>query len=288
MTLRTSGYRGHTSLMHICNAIGNSLPPLYVFQGQRRVVGILAGAPEGAQYALSESGYFTEENFIHVIEFINKHTPSSPRLLILDGHTSHFAPAALGLFVAWDIRVLCLPSHTSHLLQVADLTVFGPFKKRMEESCEAYRLKHQHDINKYDIAAITCHPWNEAIKPSNVTAGFKRAGIWPLNKLAVSSDKYKLQLIDTSTASASTSPITSTCSRPVCVPFQMQSCVCTSTCTSISSESVSAAVMSSTSGKNTILTIPSTTYTKVAPNPKHFQHQSGNHAHGLPSPPHVT
>ena len=75
--------------MHVCNVIGNSLPPLYVFhnKGQRRVVGILAGAPEGAQYALSESGYFTEE--ILSMSSSSKRTPASPRLLILDGHTSH-------------------------------------------------------------------------------------------------------------------------------------------------------------------------------------------------------
>ncbi len=195
VTLRTSGYRGHTSMMHICNAVGASLPPLYVFQGKRRAAGLLKGAPEGSAYALSESGYFTEENFIHVITYMNTHTPSTPRLLIVDGHTSHFEPAALDLCVASHISLLCLPAHTSHLIQVADLTVFGPFKSGMAESCERYRLQHQHDINKYDMAAITSQPWLNAVRPSNVIAGFKRSGIWPLNKLAVPDKAFKLGLL---------------------------------------------------------------------------------------------
>jgi hypothetical protein len=37
-------------LMHICNATGASLPPLYVFEGKRRVVGLLNGAPPASAY----------------------------------------------------------------------------------------------------------------------------------------------------------------------------------------------------------------------------------------------
>jgi hypothetical protein len=200
--------------MHIRNATGSSLPPLYVFEGKRRVVGILNGAPIGAVYAMSTNGYFTEENFIHVIHFINKHTPSTPRLFIIDGHTSHFEPSALDLCVQSDIQILCLPAHTSHLLQVADLTVFGPFKKRMEESCESYRLKNNHDINKYDIAAITAEPWLRSVSPSNVIAGFKKSGIWPLNKLAIPSEKYLLQLSQTNTTTTTATTTTTILSVP--------------------------------------------------------------------------
>jgi hypothetical protein len=200
-------------MMHICNATGASLPPLYVFEGKRRAAGLLTGGPAGAAYAMGSSGYFTEENFKHVIEFIIKHTPSTNRLFIIDGHTSHFEPSALDMCVEHNIQVLCLPSHTSHLLQVADLTIFAAFKKRLEVSCETHRLQHQHDITKYDIASITCHPWQECIKVTNVVAGFKRSGIWPLNKLAVTSDKYKLQLFEaTATSTTSTSSLSSSSS----------------------------------------------------------------------------
>ena len=39
--------RGHVSIMHICNANGVSLPPLYVFSGCQLVHNMLDGAPPG-------------------------------------------------------------------------------------------------------------------------------------------------------------------------------------------------------------------------------------------------
>lgn len=44
---RTSGYRSHMSMLHICNAVGISLPPLYVFTGKKARHEMLDGAPEG-------------------------------------------------------------------------------------------------------------------------------------------------------------------------------------------------------------------------------------------------
>jgi hypothetical protein len=39
--------RGHVSMMLICNANGDALPPLYVFSGVKLLHDMLNGAPEG-------------------------------------------------------------------------------------------------------------------------------------------------------------------------------------------------------------------------------------------------
>jgi len=40
-----------------------------------------------------------------------------PRLLIVDGHASHFTQDLLEYAKEHDIHVLCLPPHTTHALQ---------------------------------------------------------------------------------------------------------------------------------------------------------------------------
>jgi hypothetical protein len=45
--VKSTGYRQHMSIMHICNAAGTSLPPLYIFQGKHTKKNLLHGAPNG-------------------------------------------------------------------------------------------------------------------------------------------------------------------------------------------------------------------------------------------------
>ena len=51
------------------------------------------------------------------------------RLLILDGHNSHCTYAFCTFAEKHNIIVVCLPSHTTHILQPCDVGVFGPLSK---------------------------------------------------------------------------------------------------------------------------------------------------------------
>src|SRR5437764_732165 len=48
------------------------------------------------------------------------------RLLICDGHDSHITGNFLTHCMDYEITLLVIPSHSSHLLQPADVVVFGP------------------------------------------------------------------------------------------------------------------------------------------------------------------
>lgn len=51
----------------------------------------------GARFAMQESGYFTAAMFSDVVSHIIDNTDAEHKLLILDGHDSHFEPDALDL-----------------------------------------------------------------------------------------------------------------------------------------------------------------------------------------------
>jgi hypothetical protein len=45
--LITSKLTSHMSILHMCNACGRTLPPMYVFSGKNLINNMLEGAPDG-------------------------------------------------------------------------------------------------------------------------------------------------------------------------------------------------------------------------------------------------
>jgi hypothetical protein len=93
--------------------------------------------------------------------------------------------------VEHNIHVLNLPAHTTHLLQVADISVFGPFKKYISKSLATWRDKYGPYIAPCQYAAATRWAWEQATTRQNVTAGFEKAGLVPVNHENITPAIYK-------------------------------------------------------------------------------------------------
>ena len=87
--------------------------------------------------------------------------------------------------------MLNLPAHTTHLLQVADISVFGPFKKYISKSLATWRDKHGPYIQPRYYAAATRWAWEQATKRENVIAGIEKAGLVPFNRDKITPAIYK-------------------------------------------------------------------------------------------------
>jgi len=53
---------------------------------------------------------------------------NGPLFLILDGHTSHTSYEVIKAARDNNVELIRLPSHSTHMLQPLDLSVFGPLK----------------------------------------------------------------------------------------------------------------------------------------------------------------
>lgn len=93
--------------------------------------------------------------------------------------------------VEHNIHVLNLPAHTTHLLQVADISVFGPFKKYISKSLATWRDKYGPYIAPRQYAAATRWAWEQATRRQNVIAGFEKAGLVPFNREKITAAIYK-------------------------------------------------------------------------------------------------
>lgn len=90
-----------------------------------------------------------------------------------------------------NIHVLNLPSHTTHLLQVADISIFGPFKSYLRQA-EAVRQHNRAGVvQPQQVAALTRKAWEKSTQPANIIAGFKKAGIVPFDRTKIPEKIFK-------------------------------------------------------------------------------------------------
>ncbi|XP_053403259.1 uncharacterized protein LOC128558349 [Mercenaria mercenaria] len=169
------------------NAVGNQVPPFFVFPGVRMLPGLLEGCTSGTSGTVSESGWSNTEVFTkYMTEHLEPHLPSradgSKVLVLYDGHRSH---VSLGL-IEWaqknGIVLFVLPPHCSHLLQPLDVSCYGPFEIAWNHAC------HQHLrqsggclITRFDVCKIGCKAYTSSLSASNIQSAFKHCGVYPFN-----------------------------------------------------------------------------------------------------------
>ncbi|XP_065654645.1 tigger transposable element-derived protein 4-like [Hydra vulgaris] len=160
----TSAERG--TLVTACcasNAIGNSIPPLFIFPRVKFHDCMIKEGPPGCVGFANPSGWMNSEIFIEWIKHFVKYSncsQESPVLLLLDSHESHISVKDLELAIQHGITMISFPPHCSHKLQPLDRTVFGPLKRFYNSACD------------------------------NWMTGFRVAGIEPFNSEIFKDDEY--------------------------------------------------------------------------------------------------
>ena len=103
------------------------------------------------------------------------------RLLILDGHGSHVTPEFDQYCLEQSIIVLCMPPHSSHLLQPLDISYFSVLKRSYGKRVETLMSLSVNHIDKQEFLSIYQQARTEALHQSNVRSGFAATGLVPYN-----------------------------------------------------------------------------------------------------------
>lgn len=102
-------------------------------------------------------------------------------MLIVDGHESHNSLQFQQYCKDNKIIPVCMPPHSSHLLQPLDVGCFAPLKKaysRQVENAMRNRINH---ITKLEFLPCFKAAYNTAITASNIQGGFRGAGLVPFD-----------------------------------------------------------------------------------------------------------
>lgn len=190
-----SGERGSSTTVIACvSATGNYLPPLFVFKRKLRDDRLIAGAPAGAVYEVSDSGWSNEKIFLRWLEHFKTNTGASNEnkvILILDNHESHCSLPIWKFCKANGILMVSIPPHSSHRIQPLDLTIFGPLKRAFYQQCEFFMSTRNCKITTYNIAALFTPAFNKIASVDKAVNGFKASGIWPFDPNTFSDDCFQ-------------------------------------------------------------------------------------------------
>ena len=168
------------------NAIGNSLPPFYIFPRVNVKQHFLNRAAAGSKGVACKTGYMNSDIFTNdYLPFFVSHTKptsSEPILLILDNHSSHISIQSIEFCKENNVILLTLPPHTSHRLQPLDRSVYGPLKRYLNAAMDDWLRCHpSRYISIYEMAELSGIAFTKSFTNSNITAGFRATGIYPHN-----------------------------------------------------------------------------------------------------------
>ena len=103
-------------------------------------------------------GWINSDLFMKWFEFFLANIPPTrPVLLIMDGHGTHMSIELIELARSNDVHLLCLPSHTTHILQPLDVGVFKSFKGSWSKACSKYLAANPGRVITSDkLASLIC------------------------------------------------------------------------------------------------------------------------------------
>lgn len=179
---RDSTDGNHVSVVASVTLSGVALPPLLISTTQHPPKEV-RNSPIGNKFLwyCTTSGYLNEEAMIYWIEEVLipylKYATKDAKdevlpLLLFDNLKAHLTDRVTDLLEKNNIRTCCLPPHSSHLLQVLDLSFFGSmkcqfknieptlFKKEQKMACKIEKILKAYYISSYPTIIIA--GWEES------------------------------------------------------------------------------------------------------------------------------
>ena len=82
-----------------------------------------------------------------------------------------------------NVYLLCLPSHTTYILQPLDVGVSKSFKSNFSKACSKYLAANPGRVitNAYKLASLVAEAWPHSFIAVNIMSGFKKCGVFPIN-----------------------------------------------------------------------------------------------------------
>ena len=181
----TSAEKGKTHTILTCvSASGHVLPPMMIYpRKQTPPANFREGAVAQTLFANSTNGWINSNLFMEWFEFFLANIPPTrPVLLIMDGHGTHISIDLIKSLPASGVHLLCLPSHTTHVLQPLDMGVFKSFKGNWSKACSKYLAANPgRVITSEKLASLVADAWPLSLTPVNIMSGFRKTGIYPIN-----------------------------------------------------------------------------------------------------------
>ncbi|EED11440.1 transposon, putative [Talaromyces stipitatus ATCC 10500] len=177
------GNREWVTAIEATNSTGWAIPSYIIFKAKKNVrLAWFDELPSDWRINISENGWTTDQIGLewlktHFIPYINGRSMGNYRMLILDGHGSHLTPEFDHICTENKIIPICMPPHSSHLLQPLDVGCFAVLKRHYGQLVEQrMRLGFNH-IDKMDFLTAFPQARTAAYKAQTIQNSFAATGL---------------------------------------------------------------------------------------------------------------
>jgi 4-hydroxybenzoate polyprenyltransferase len=183
------GSRNWTSFIECISATGRKTTSLVIYKGksvQQQWFPADISLFKDWQFTATENGWTNNATALEWLEkvFIPQTQPrdQQPRLLVLDGHGSHETTEFIWKCLEYNIFLLFLPAHTSHVLQPLDLSIFSPLKASYRKHLNLLAsMTDSTPIGKRNFLICYYKARQESLTGMNIRAGWRATGLWPVS-----------------------------------------------------------------------------------------------------------
>jgi hypothetical protein len=181
------GNREWVTSIEAVNSTGWALPSYIIFKATKySQEGWFTTLPNDWRINISDNGWTTDKIGIdwlinHFIPYTNGRVMGRYRMLVLDGHGSHLTAEFDRICTENNIIPICMPPHSSHLLQPLDVSCFAVLKRQYGQLVEQrMRLGFNH-IDKIDFLTAFPEARIMAYKADTIRNGFAATGLVPFD-----------------------------------------------------------------------------------------------------------
>ena len=195
---RGSNSKQALTVMVGANASGCFLPPMVVYPGRsfyREFMQHFFEVLPGSEFASSDNGWMDRDLFETWLRDVFNPAVTRmrihwPVLLIVDRAQVHLGTNASVFCETHGIILYILYPNATHLMQPMDLTLMGPLKQHYRE-CVRTWIHDNTDktYDKYAFPEVFAETWRRVASLENGCKGFRKAGLYPLNRQAIPEHK---------------------------------------------------------------------------------------------------
>lgn len=113
------------------------------------------------------------------------------RVLLMDGHNSHFSLLFLEYCLENKIVVICYPAHCTHALQGLDVVCFAKMKRLWHAELDRHYESVGKHVNKRTYAKVFGTAFIKAFEEKTILAAFRATGVHPYNPLVISAQQMR-------------------------------------------------------------------------------------------------
>lgn len=124
--------------------------------------------------------------------FIPNIPSARPVVLLVDSADAHIDLQTFELDKANKVHMFALLKNATHLVQPADVGLFGSMKQTWYKTVRRFSQKHPNtDITKKNFCSVFKSTWDEVMHPSTLSDAFRKSGIYPVCRDQITDDQVR-------------------------------------------------------------------------------------------------